>query len=222
MNDPTVQPPPAVPRVASDNPIPASWADHVIEEAAAPAPARAMPPGVDLHLGVEEFRACEVIDVEERNGRPARKECAGCGAKVKPGDAPHAAVARVVRPGHQYGTALSKPGQVVYVELAQLSTAVLEATMSLAEWRQANVSAAEARARAEAPKTSRISELVQQGFEQVSKATRAEIEKARERILHEREMQLAEARALAGDKPQPDHEGAHQPTRPVEGAGSER
>lgn len=219
MTERPLTPPPPVPSVAVDNPIPFTWA----EETERAAQAAAAEQGVELHEGVDPERACKIVDTEDRYGKPSRRECSGCGAKMKADDVPHREVARVVRPGFKYGPEMSKGGTLVYIEDGQLHGPAAEASMSLVEWRAIQYKRLADAEAARVPKPNRLAEMINLGFEAMSKATRAEIERARGRIRHEADLRAEEARTLAPDhehRPASDHEGPHESTRPVAGSES--
>lgn len=195
-----------VPRVAVDNPIPASWERQVeanARRAAEPGPAISAQQD-DRHADVPESRAAEAI---ERRGRDkvSRRFCEGCGHEVKDGNAPHMVFSRVVRPNNRYGQTAA--GEIVWVEMQDLALAS-EATMSLDEFR-ATIRAASNRP---APPPPTLKSMVERSLQATIEQTKRMIQDGRTRAELDEQRAAAEAASLRRQATASDAEPASQPT----------
>lgn len=201
-----------IPRVAVDNPIPASWDAHTIaaEQRRAAAASEPQAPATDPaepYADVAEFIDAEIVPHKRRDGS-VRMTCASCGAEMREGTTPHRAVARVVRRSNRFGGRTA--GEVVYVELQDLAMAT-EATMSLNEYRDA-MRAAHAPRPVQKPM---LREMVERSMEATIAQTRRLIEDGKLRAEMDQQRAAAEAAALRRAPTAVDAEPASQPTAPV-------
>lgn len=222
MNNPSVQPPDFV----LDHPIPASYQRatepspqsskleeekrEIVAKLASCAP-RDVPVWasklVAKQLEIDAGGAAEKSAVDDSGvaakvrNKDNRLVCVSCGEAMSKGDAPHATVARIVRPNNRFGAGPggAKAGDVVFVESRHISLAVDRATMSVAEF-LSDFERRQKKMAEERATGGMLADMVDRGWEMAMQQTREQIQRGRDREEREAQRMVDEAKRAKAER----------------------